>query len=54
MSVEHLFYIPMVLILGSVLGFTWGRAAALKEFDARTRIAEKREQERAERKKAQS
>lgn len=52
MGADHLFYIPMMLIVGSVLGFTWGRAAALKEFNARTRIAEKKERERAEKKKA--
>ena len=51
MSMEHVFYIPVSIILGLVLGFVWGRSAALKEFVAKEKLKSVREAERAERKK---
>ncbi len=54
MSVEHVFYIPMCVILGLVLGFVWGRRAALAEIEAKDRLAEEHEQTRAERRERRS
>ncbi len=49
---EHVFYIPVTILLGLILGFVWGRNAALKEFVAKEKLKEGREAERAERRKA--
>jgi hypothetical protein len=48
----HLLYIPIVLFVGVVVGFVWGRKAALSELLARERLANEREAARAARRRA--
>ena len=49
MTAAHIFYIPVVAIAGLVAGFIWGRASALREQEAKARLAVEREKRREER-----
>ena len=49
MTSAHFLYIPLVALAGLVLGFIWGRKAALDEFEAKQRRAAEQEARRAER-----
>ena len=46
MTAGHLFYIPLIAIAGLVLGFLWGRTAALREMEARQKLEAEREAKR--------
>lgn len=46
MTIAHIFYIPVVALAGMVLGFIWGRKAAISELRARERLAADREARR--------
>lgn len=52
MSSAHFLYIPLIVLAGLVLGFIWGRKAALDEFEAKQRLAGEREERREARRKA--
>ncbi len=52
MSSAHSLYIPLTVLSGLVLGFIWGRKAALDEFEAKQRLAGEREGRREARRKA--
>ena len=46
MTAYHLFYIPLVLLVGTVIGFNLGRRAAAAEAAAEARKASRREARR--------
>jgi hypothetical protein len=54
MTFAHLIYIPIVLLVGLVLGFIWGRKAAITELEARARLAAEREAAREARRRARA
>jgi hypothetical protein len=49
MTSGHLIFIPMVLVVGALLGFILGARAARNQYDLERRRDEEREKARAER-----
>lgn len=49
MTSNHIFYIPLILIAGAVIGFLLGRKAVLGELEQQQRREERREARRAAR-----
>lgn len=48
MTSSHIFYIPMMVLVGLVLGFVLGRKAAVAELEQQRRREERRAGRRAE------